>query len=298
MRACILKAEDRYIGGPGSEWGSDTHTLHCIRPTANAIRQYTNRSRNWKPKTETQRQGRSMLLISIMLICIRDRSYDEWHLILFCVKLRGCSWRGDLPFDPMIVRPFFYSGPHLSRWVLDSWYFGGATSQAQTQGHTYCCYTGSICICIWIGIWSWSWIWIWTWVWVRIPDTVRNVSVSALSWFGTRVPLHALVASVNKSWQLSVWPLKSGEGEIGSHLHVFSFFSPFWLDSFFWLMAQSRDHTRQLPRNLGRTCCQRLKGFFSADLFFCAGSYADDRSQDHRDLDPFGRQLGTCVIGR
>jgi len=74
-----------------------------------------------------------------MLICLRARSYDEWHLILFCVKLRGCSWRGDLGIllllllilmlmlmlscgRMMIVRPFF--GPTLkplSAWFLVLW---------------------------------------------------------------------------------------------------------------------------------------------------------------------------------
>lgn len=207
-----------------------------------------------------------MLLISIMLICIRDRSYDEWHLILFCVKLRGCSWRGDLPFDPMIVRPFFFvSGPHLSRWVLDSWYFGGATSQGpgprprpRPRATRTAATPGSICI--WIGIWSWFW------VCVRIPDTVRNVSVSALSWFGTRVPLHALVASVNKSWQLSVWPLKSGEGEIGSHLDGFFFFLT-WV----FLLADGSiegPHTAVAPKS-GANLLPKIQGLLLGwSLFF------------------------------
>jgi len=98
------------------------------------------RSRNRNQNSGPARQGRSMLLISIMLICLRARSYDEWHLILFCVKLRGCSWRGDLGIlllllllilmlmlmlscgRMIIVRPFF--GPTLkplSAWFLVLW---------------------------------------------------------------------------------------------------------------------------------------------------------------------------------
>lgn len=63
----------------------------------------------------------------------------------------------------------FLCGAHLSRWVPDSWYFGGASS----RGHTYC-----------------------------------RISVSgppcALSCFGTWVPQRGplLCAWVNQSWQL------------------------------------------------------------------------------------------------
>lgn len=135
-------------------------------------------------------------------------SYDEWHLILFCVKLRGCRWRRSsfpLPLSLphtlhdhatfgdtrtgwerfciwflaclvscsfgwfLFFGKIFLCGAHLSRWVPDSWYFGGASS----RGHTYC-----------------------------------RISVSgppcALSCFGTWVPQRGplLCAWVNQSWQL------------------------------------------------------------------------------------------------
>lgn len=42
-------------------------------------------------------------------------SYDEWHLILFCVKLRGCRWRrSPVP----IPSPLSFS---LSAWSCDFW---------------------------------------------------------------------------------------------------------------------------------------------------------------------------------
>jgi len=78
-------------------------------------------------------------------------------------------------------------------------------------------------------------------------------------------------------------------------LHFF-----FWFGLVFFRMSEvwwlNRGTTRAVARNLEQTCCRQLKGF--SGWSFCVGSYADDRSQDHRDLDPFGQQHGTHAIGR